>query len=109
MQSAGTIFYNLNIAKDRCVNMARKRIKANVHDLCAYGIGFFETKRVKFRHSVTGEIMYGTEYVCDKITQSQKDSLCKFKNVLIGEVFPLFAQEIRHTGIVIFDKAIPQT
>ena len=87
--------------------MSRPRVKANFNDLIAQGLQFFQCDRVTLYHPY-GDKIKGERYICDHLTQSQKDSLHKFKNVHIHKCHYRHAPEITHDVVFIGDKCFPE-
>lgn len=75
--------------------------KCYVRDMCALGIFYFASQRVK--DPDTGE--RGTRYTLDKpLTQEQRAALELYSNVLISSCRAKYAPEIRHDTVILFDK-----
>lgn len=82
-----------------------RRRKCYVCDLCALGIVYFASQRVK--DPETGE--RGTRYVLDKpLTWNQRTALMNYKNVLTSTCYARYAPEIRHDTVILFDKCRKQ-
>lgn len=81
--------------------------KATIHTLNSLGIQFFDANRISLIHGPSGERIFGWQYDCEHLTQSQKDSLQAYGNIVLGTHKHQYAPEITNPIVFLADKNIP--
>lgn len=79
-----------------------KRKKMNFHDFEKYGVNYIAFQRVK-----RSDGLRGYRYILEKsLTPEQVNAVKAWHNVTTGECSPVYAPEIKHGTIILWDKCI---